>query len=123
MPQMSGQELAERIVALRPGMKVVFMSGYPRGITSVHGMFEPGGFFLQKPFQMDTLGRMLRQVVGSDKPMETACVRQLVSTPKKNGTHGIRRHPLARAGVAHRWMSPQFWDERVPQYAARLPQD
>jgi two-component system, cell cycle sensor histidine kinase and response regulator CckA len=64
MPQMSGQEVAEQVVALRPRIKVVFMSGYPGGVTSRHGMFDPSAFFLQKPFEMDTLGQLLRQVLG-----------------------------------------------------------
>jgi signal transduction histidine kinase len=64
MPQMSGHELAERVAALRPGIKVVFMSGYPGGITSEHGTFDPTAFLLQKPFTMDTLGQILRQVLG-----------------------------------------------------------
>ena len=57
MPQMSGQELAEQVVALRPGIKVVFMSGYPGVITS------PSAFLLQKPFEMETLAQILRQVL------------------------------------------------------------
>jgi CheY-like chemotaxis protein len=63
MPQMSGQELAEKVGALRPGIKVVFMSGYPGGVTSEHSVFDPSAFFLQKPFQMDTLGQTLRQAL------------------------------------------------------------
>jgi DNA-binding NtrC family response regulator len=64
MPQMSGQELAEQVVALRPGIKVVFMSGYPGGIASERGMFSPSAFFLQKPFATETLGQILRQALG-----------------------------------------------------------
>jgi PAS domain S-box-containing protein len=64
MPKMSGQELAEQLVALRPGIKVIFMSGYPGGITSEHGIFDPRAFFLQKPFEIDALGEILRQVLG-----------------------------------------------------------
>jgi two-component system cell cycle sensor histidine kinase/response regulator CckA len=63
MPQMSGPELAKQVAALRPGIKVVFMSGYPGGITSEHGMFETSAFFLQKPFEMDKLAQILRQVL------------------------------------------------------------
>ena len=66
MPQVSGQEVAEQVVALRPGVKVVFMSGYPGGISSEHGMLGPSAFSLQKPFEMDTLGQILRQVLGQD---------------------------------------------------------
>jgi DNA-binding NtrC family response regulator len=67
LPQMCGQELAEKVVALRPGITVVFMSGYPGGVTSAHSMFEPSTFFLQKPFQIDTLGQTLRQALGAGK--------------------------------------------------------
>ena len=64
MPQMGGLEVAEQVKALRPHIKVVFMSGYPGGVTSEHGMFDPNAFFLQKPFEMDTLGKILRVVLG-----------------------------------------------------------
>lgn len=67
MPQISGRELAAQVVALRPAIKVVFMSGYPGGITSERGMFDPNAFLLQKPFGMDALWHVLRQVLGSDK--------------------------------------------------------
>jgi CheY-like chemotaxis protein len=69
MPQISGQTLAEQIVALRPGIRVVFMSGYPGGVTSEHGIFDPNAFFLQKPFEMDALGQILRQALGQGSGM------------------------------------------------------
>jgi len=64
MPQMSGPDLAEQLAALRPAIKVIFMSGYPGGVTSERGVFDSSACFLQKPFQMDTLARVLRQVLG-----------------------------------------------------------
>jgi DNA-binding NtrC family response regulator len=63
MPQMSGQQLAEQVVALRPGIKVVFMSGHPGSMASERGMFDPAAFLLQKPFTMDTLGQILRHAL------------------------------------------------------------
>ena len=63
MPQMSGQQLAEQVVALRPGIKVVFMSGHPGSMASERGMFDPAAFLLQKPFTMDALGQILRQAL------------------------------------------------------------
>ena len=63
MPQMGGQELAERVGALRPGIKVVFMSGYPGSIASQHIMFDTSPFFLQKPFRVEALGQILRQAL------------------------------------------------------------
>jgi DNA-binding NtrC family response regulator len=64
MPRVSGQELAKQIAAIRPGIKVVFMSGYPSGNPTKQGMFHSSSFSLQKPFQMDTLEQVLRQVLG-----------------------------------------------------------
>jgi len=67
MPQMSGRDLAEKVMALRPGIKVVFMSGYPGGITSGTDVFDPSALFLQKPFEIDTLGQIVRQALDSEK--------------------------------------------------------
>jgi len=39
------------------------MSGYPGGMASERGMFDPSAFLLQKPFTMDTLGQILRQAL------------------------------------------------------------
>ncbi len=71
MPQISGPEVAEQVVALRPSIKVVFMSGYPKSTTSGHGMPNPSAFFLQKPFGMDTLGQILRQALAPDAKSAT----------------------------------------------------
>ncbi len=69
MPQMDGQQLAGEILAIRPEIKVVFMSGYPGGIASKGGLFERGAFFLQKPFDMNSLGRILREVLEPGPPL------------------------------------------------------
>ncbi len=68
MPQMSGQDIAEKMATVMPGVKVVFMSGYPAGITCGDSMLNPDAFFLQKPFAMDTLAQLLRQVLGPINP-------------------------------------------------------
>jgi PAS domain S-box-containing protein len=64
MPQLSGHDLAKQVVALRPDIKVVFMSGYPGGVNSAHAMLDSSECLLQKPFEMETLGRILRQALG-----------------------------------------------------------
>jgi CheY-like chemotaxis protein len=61
MPRMSGQELARRIVLLKPKTRVVFMSGYSEQAMANHATLEPGTLFLQKPFTMDALMRTIRQ--------------------------------------------------------------
>jgi two-component system cell cycle sensor histidine kinase/response regulator CckA len=54
MPRMSGQTLAERITQTRPGLPVVYMSGYSE-TTSPHGAGRPGTGRIQKPFNSRTL--------------------------------------------------------------------
>src|SRR5579871_2501246 len=66
MPQMGGRELAAQVSALRPGIKVVFMSGYPGDATMNVVGLEPAASFLQKPFEMAALWRILRKVLGPD---------------------------------------------------------
>ncbi len=62
MPHMSGRDLAERLGAVRPAMKVLFMSGYTDH-AAVHRDLTPGTAFLQKPFTPDLLARTVRQVL------------------------------------------------------------
>jgi len=63
MPQMSGPEVAEKIQVIRPGIKVLYMSGYPD-----HPVFERGGIsretsFLPKPFTPNVLAKKVRDVL------------------------------------------------------------
>jgi len=65
MPQIRGSEVARRLSATRPGMKVIFMSGYTEGEFGA-GSGEncgPGATLLQKPFELDALARRLREVL------------------------------------------------------------
>jgi len=63
MPGGSGPDLTRRLVALRPELKVVYMSGYTEDAIVKHGVLNPGIAFLHKPFTMDTLSRKLREVL------------------------------------------------------------
>jgi FixJ family two-component response regulator len=54
MPLMDGRELARRILALRPKVKVILMSGY-----EVSGIKGAGSAFLQKPFGVEPLRRIV----------------------------------------------------------------
>ncbi|MBI2917870.1 MAG: response regulator [Chloroflexi bacterium] len=63
MPQMGGKQLAERLVAMRPDLKVAFMSGYADGAIAHNGMLEAGTTFLQKPFSRRALAQMVRGVL------------------------------------------------------------
>ncbi|MBK7861267.1 MAG: response regulator [Archangiaceae bacterium] len=61
MPQMSGKQLADRLGLVRPGLKVLFMSGYTDGAL-VHEL-AAGAAFLQKPLTPGSLTRKVRDVL------------------------------------------------------------
>jgi PAS domain S-box-containing protein len=65
MPGLSGRELADRLVARRPGLRVLYMSGYPGDAVVQHGALPIGSAFLQKPFSPDGLARKVRDVLDS----------------------------------------------------------
>jgi len=73
MPGMNGRELAERMGAIRPDIKVVFMSGYTDETMVRHGVLEREKAFIQKPFSLPALAQKVRQVLGG--PVDATCGR------------------------------------------------
>jgi len=65
MPQMLGKEVASRISELRPGIKVLYMSGYAQPVLASQGTLDPGVVLLGKPFTESELLSKLREVLDS----------------------------------------------------------
>jgi CheY-like chemotaxis protein len=63
MPEMSGRDLAARLARIRPGIRVLYISGYTDDTIVRHGFPEGGVCFLQKPFSPRTLARKVREVL------------------------------------------------------------
>jgi len=63
MPNIGGRELAQRLTPLRPGMKVLFMSGYSEHSTLNIEATNDSATILQKPFSLDALARLVRRVL------------------------------------------------------------
>jgi DNA-binding response OmpR family regulator len=67
MPGMSGPEVAQRLHAARPDLKVLFMSGFSTEVVVVHGL-GAGDPLLVKPFSLDTLGRKVHEILDYRSP-------------------------------------------------------
>src|SRR4051794_23539524 len=64
MPRKSGRQLADRLLAVQPRMKVLYMSGYMDDAVVRHGVLEATVAFLQKPITPAGLAEAVRETLG-----------------------------------------------------------
>ncbi len=70
MPLMNGRELAQRLETIRPGMKILYMSGYTDEVLAFHGIAQPEIEFIQKPFTASELAGKVELALSVDRPRE-----------------------------------------------------
>jgi len=63
LPEMSGREVADALAVSRPGIKVLYLSGYTDHVVIDRGVLAAGARFLQKPFTPEVLARKIREVL------------------------------------------------------------
>jgi DNA-binding NarL/FixJ family response regulator len=68
---MNGSDLARQLLRARPGLRVLFLSGYADDAVFRHGIINPASKFLQKPFTADALARKVREVLDGGDPRTT----------------------------------------------------
>ena len=62
MPGINGRELGRRLELLRPDMRILYISGYPKEVLLDENILEERSFFLQKPVSPETLLPKVREI-------------------------------------------------------------
>ena len=70
MPRMGGKSLAESIVQMRPGIKVLYLSGHSESTIHRRGQLPPGVAVLQKPFPPEALVSRIHEIAGAPKSLD-----------------------------------------------------
>ena len=108
MPELGGRELAQQVSRIRPGLPVVFMSGYADDDLTRRGLLEAGVPFLEKPFSPLALVRMVQDVLDSISPARPS-LRSWRAT-QSNRSQPLRHcpsdssssHPAKKSVLGHR---------------------
>jgi len=92
MPGMNGRELANKIAAQRPDVRVLFMSGYTENVIGHDGLLDAGVNLLQKPFNLPTLKEKVRELLDSEPVPKEAVLGETAQA-----STGTRKAPPFRA--------------------------
>ncbi len=94
MPQMGGLELSRRLTALRPDLKVLYVSGYSEDDMSEQGVLSADMEFLEKPFTPQAITKKVREILTGARSLAqagVAVVEQPVGVDGRNSRLGARR--------------------------------
>jgi signal transduction histidine kinase/CheY-like chemotaxis protein len=114
MPRMLGKEVAERMRAVKPGIEVLYMSGYARPVLASQGRLDPGVALVEKPFsEADLLARAGQVLNGHFRGYETTngTSPQAQATASRARQHPARRPPGARPDTAASPAEPDHRDK------------
>jgi CheY-like chemotaxis protein len=93
MPEMTGRELADRLRESRPGIKVLYVSGYTADIIGREGVLDQGVDYLPKPFTPAQLAVKVREVLGQSK-----AVGRILVVDDDDAVRGVLQKTLSDAG-------------------------
>ncbi len=61
----NGRQLADAALLLRPGLKILFITGYAETAAIGEGQLKPGMHIMTKPFSLEMLGRRINEIIAS----------------------------------------------------------
>jgi CheY-like chemotaxis protein len=120
LPQMSGLTLAHKIATLRPGIRILYMSGYTTDeILDDHGDRQPGVGFLQKPFTPRQIAGAIRRLLdaAASEPVDSSPVaggsESILVVDDDDPLRGVMARTLRRLGY-------RVHETGVPEAAVRI---
>ncbi len=84
MPGMTGREMADRLKPLRPGIKVLYVSGYAEEVIAFRGVLTPGVAFIAKPFTPEALAQKVKELLTDRAAAAPPIVRDGGVTPSSD---------------------------------------
>jgi DNA-binding response OmpR family regulator len=67
LPGQNGRDLAKELRSISPGLRVLFISGYPENVVTKNGIQEGGMSYLPKPFSLQSLTQKVRHVLDQEE--------------------------------------------------------
>ena len=87
MPKMNGREFADQLLEIRPGTKVLFVSGYTDDVVLRTGISSSGTAFLQKPVSFMELAARVHELISPECPKPAGCIQQDAQAMTMNSPH------------------------------------